>query len=218
MKIFEITNLPPPNYKILERIKEFLSTTDHAPSIYWRDNLNREVYHGTENISFSGNITDDVVTHLVKDQYQQYFKDPIGACFNYMYNIDSSKQSASLPPHVHRLRQFAIHYFYELGGDDVRTYFHTTKPYRDRLKNLEPKEKFSGFMTREDTIPYQYIRTETNKWYAHSILLPHSVENITATLPSMRLLLGIVVHPTYETGDLMCESALTLKDAITYNA
>jgi hypothetical protein len=96
-----------------------------------------------------------------------------------------------------------LNYFFDTGGDEVRTCFYTRK-----IVDLNPREKWGGYLSREDVTPYKYMVAEKEKWHAHPILVPHSVENVTTS----RIFLAIQFHPMYDMSDLISEKKLEFSD------
>jgi hypothetical protein len=198
MKILSINNLPHPNPEILKFILRYMNEAKNKFEIDYQSTLT-EIYQNKENIILGANIRNETVTAMVQEQYQKYFDCPISSCFDYFINTNPEQGVACLPPHVHHVRTLALNYFFDIGGTDVRTCFYSRK-----IVDLFPKEKWGGYLSREDVTPYKYMITENNKWYAHPILVPHSVENVLTS----RIFLAIQFVPTYDMSDLVLEKKL----------
>jgi hypothetical protein len=198
MKILSIDNLPHPNPDILQFILVYMNKAENKFEIDYTSKVN-ELYQNKENIILGANIRNETVTSMVCEQYQKYFDSPISSCFDYFINVNPAQGVACLPPHVHHIRTLALNYLFDVGGDNVKTCFYTRK-----IVDFLPREKWGGYLSREDVTPHKYMVTEKNKWYAHPILVPHSVENVLTS----RIFLAIQFQPSYDIGDLVLEKKL----------
>jgi hypothetical protein len=165
-------NLPKPSPVLLEHIYRVAQNADLELGLkamhdriqnYTRNSVSRKFVENDAELNKQALI-----------EYGQYFSEKIIPAVGIVKNIQSEKY-ACWPPHADRVRIFALNFYVESGGENVRTVMYK------RHSNYTP-----GPGTGE-VYPYESLEKETEfclknrEWYALSVRQAHSVEDIETT-------------------------------------
>ena len=181
MKFIELLNLPPPSISLQQQSVDLVSNWKYNKSAI--DNIQNLVFGSDAiNIVLAGQITDDTITQLVQDQYQQYFDVKLGATLSFFKNERS--YPGCLPPHIHSVRTLALNFYIVTGGNSVATTLF-------KFKHMQPNSKFFDYYHYDDLEFQDHVICNNPTWYAFESSKPHSVENIEST----RILLAITFDP-----------------------
>lgn len=181
MKFIEILNLPAPGAKLQQLCVDLVNRWEYNTSL--SANIRNLVLGDADfNVVLAGQITDETVTQLVRDQYQQYFDVDIGATLSFFKNQES--HLGCLPPHTHSVRTLALNFYIETGGSNVATTLF-------KFKHETPVSRFFDYYHYDDLEYQDHVVCNNPHWYAFESSEPHSVENIETT----RILLAITFDP-----------------------
>ena len=103
-------------------------------------------------------------------QYQQYFKSKVVPIIGVIENAYDA-ETAQSPPHCDRLRQTAINYIINTGGNNVLTcFYHNSRRHHglDQAENDQAKNLNLDFK----------LRLTEEVWHSYNVQKYHSVENI----------------------------------------
>ena len=123
---------------------------------------------------------DETVTQLAVKEYASFFPGEIFRPTVLIFrnsNIDNT--NAYMVPHSDIVRTFAINFYIELGGSNVKTIFYTKQD--NYLKWQGKSYSYDGLIVENEYI------TVGNQWYALDARKVHSVENIETN----RIVLGL---------------------------
>jgi hypothetical protein len=130
---------------------------------------------------------DTAFAELVLAEYKDFFNLEVYPLIGVLQNVEVTP--ACYPPHSDRLRNVAINYYIELGGDDVTTVFY------DKTDPID--DKVGGHVLSYDDLPTitNKITFKKNEWYILPSKQYHSVENIeTMRIMISFLYIGEVEH------------------------
>lgn len=166
-KFVELLNLPDPSDQIKQRAYNIIGQWQHNQKFI--DNLKRYVLADqTINVASSGQILDNSLTEMVREQYQSFFEFPIEAALSFFNNQQS--QPACLPPHTHPKRTIALQYYFDTGAG-ARTVLY------DFNRTCTPS-RFMDYYDYSDVTYMTSTRFEKERWYMFDTRTPHSVEDI----------------------------------------
>jgi len=127
---------------------------------------------------------DDIITKLTMDEYQEYFLGhKLIPSVGVLKNTEKNRTSC-FPPHGDRTRIFALNFYIQKGGKDVKTVF-----YDKHISfNSGPG---TGEQFRYDEVEVETVyRTKMDTWYALNVRQIHSVEDVE----TIRIIYTISFH------------------------
>jgi hypothetical protein len=117
---------------------------------------------------------DAEIARLAAIEYAPLFDEKIIPAVGIVKNIQTEKY-ACWPPHADRVRIFALNFYVEPGGENVRTIMY------DRHSNFYPGPGTGEIYQYESLKVEAEFQLKNREWYALSVRQAHSVEDIEST-------------------------------------
>jgi hypothetical protein len=164
-------DLPPPSEHLVEMFLKYVQDQPlDADAKRWLDEFQGNDCNTSLHYYSRPGVLSDEFTKQLQLEYQKFFaKHTIGPVSG--INRPADDRPSCQPPHCDRGRRFGIHFYLELGGNNVSTVFYDYySPVREQSINL----KYSDVAQVRDVV------FDSGTWYAFPTDWCHSVENIQA--------------------------------------
>lgn len=182
-------SLPELSAELVSKIRLFSNELAHNDN----DRLWLNEFHNNTINAVNQNFVpfDHDIDAEIKEIYSGYFNNTIRPVIGVMRNV--TRFTATMPCHCDRLRNIAINYYIDLGGDDVSTQFYDYTRTDDTTVSENISKDSVNLL---DSYTFQ-----RNKWYCYNVQQCHSVENIETT----RIFLGLFLENNPTINEFMQE-------------